>query len=427
MHALIIAPNEVCYNPRLLKAADVLIEHGCDVVVHDTILGVAPPELYAAVVGRRAWTVLSNDVSGRTPRSRARWVLNALAWKSARAAYLATRSRAAFPFFLSKGLCARGGHSRGMALDLILVNVVDNLPRAAALKRRNPGAVLVYDSQEYFRGQFSRAAGADREWVERAERWCLPEVDILCATTQVMLDRIRRDHGYPGPAFRVRNVPYHVGAADHVRNDAKRELDVVWHGHTIHDRNNRGVHLLLEAVALSQAPVRVHLQGRISESERGKVTARAAALGLGGSIAIHPPADPDFIVESLRPYDIGVCAEIPDDENQLLTASNKLFDYFAAGLAVTAPDVPGIAETVAGDRLGELYPAGDVQALAEKIRLFARDANHRQSCAARGLAAARSRLNWKAEYQPVWDAIASLGADTRRASHLVDPAAAVAS
>ena len=89
-----------------------------------------------------------------------------------------------------------------------------------------------------------------------------------------------------------------------------------------------------------------------------------ARLNITHLVTLIPAANPDKIVESLLQYDIGLAGEIHSEENQMLTSSNKLFEYIYAGLAVIMPDLPGLAETVNEYNVGELYGQGDFSQLA---------------------------------------------------------------
>jgi glycosyltransferase involved in cell wall biosynthesis len=124
-------------------------------------------------------------------------------------------------------------------------------------------------------------------------------------------------------------------------------------------------------------------------------------LRIADAVRFRPAAHPERIVASLAGDEIGVIAEPGVDENQRLTSSNKLFEYLHAGLAVIAPDLPGIAETIAGEDAGMLYPVANVTALAEANDRLAADGDVRRALQRRAAAAAE-RITWAADFEPVW-------------------------
>jgi glycosyltransferase involved in cell wall biosynthesis len=69
---------------------------------------------------------------------------------------------------------------------------------------------------------------------------------------------------------------------------------------------------------------------------------------------------------------------------------NTLVEYWAAGLAVVASDLPGVREALGDEEAAMLVPPGDAQALAEALGRLLVDEELRNSLAERGLRRARS-------------------------------------
>jgi glycosyltransferase involved in cell wall biosynthesis len=401
--ALLIASNEICYNPRLLKTADCLLEEEFDVFVFNAIVGNAPIDLYQEFVDSRRWHVRALDISKRTWGSRLAWLGSSLVKSASAASWRYARIQAAFPFVLNRSLIRFPWTDE--PFDLIVVNLVDNLPFAANLKRRH-GGFLIYDSQEYFSGQGSNLSDPlRRTWVHAAERDHLGDVDVVLTTTQVMADRLIERFRLTQPVLRVRNAPLSGAQWSAARGGSPDDdgLKLVWHGFAIH-HTGRGVDRLLAAIALCQAKVRLTLQGRISKDERRVILADCERLGLVGRVTFAPPAHPERIVPSLVGHDVGVIAETGGDENQRLTSSNKLFEYIHAGLAVIAPDLPGLAETIAEERVGLLYPADDPRQLALCIDRLAADRTAVDRYRERASRAARD-ITWRGDFAGVWRAL----------------------
>jgi glycosyltransferase involved in cell wall biosynthesis len=398
LSALLIASNEICYNPRLLKAADCLIDRGVSVSVFSPVLGNAPDDVYADCVASRSWEVRGVDLTRRTLVSKATWARTAIASRAALAAWDRFCWSAGFHAAWNRSLLAFPWGGR--AFDITVVNLVDNLPMAAAIARRSAGALL-YDSQEYFAGEAGTRQDPRRaRWVREAQTQFISDATVVTATTQVLADRLTAELRLASPAIRLRNAPLDPMP---VRTRPERDagpVRLVWHGFAVHLRG-RGIDLLLEAVSRCRQPVQLTLQGRVSAAEGARIEQVCRELGIAGRVRFRPAAHPDRIVESLEGDDIGVIPEPGLDDNQRLTSSNKLFEYIHAGLAVIAPDLPGLAETVADEDTGVLYPAGNASALAAAIDRLAIDTEARHRLQRRAALVA-PRLTWRQDFDAVW-------------------------
>ena len=396
--ALLIASNEICYNPRLLKAADCLIDRGVAVSVFNPVLGNAPDDLYAECVASRRWEVHGVDLSKRSLRSRVDWFGASIASRAALGAWQTIGWAGGFHVVWNRSLLAFPWHGR--RFDLAVVNLVDNLPMAAAIARRSSGALL-FDSQEYFAGEASTQSDPRRaRWVREAQERYVRAADVVSATTQALADRLTADFRLESPALRLRNAPLTARTREPRSPRPIGAVRLIWHGFAVHLRG-RGIDLLLDAISRCEAPVVLTLQGRLSDAERSQIEGRCRDLGIADAVRFRPPAPPERIVESLEDHDIGVIPEPGLDDNQRLTSSNKLFEYIHAGLAVIAPDLPGLAETVAGEETGVLYPAGDATALAAAIDGLAADGAALRFLQRRSELVA-PRLTWSEDFPAVW-------------------------
>ena len=110
------------------------------------------------------------------------------------------------------------------------------------------------------------------------------------------------------------------------------------------------------------------------------------------------------LVESLKGYDIGLTGELPEELNQELTSSNKLFDYIHAGLAIISSNTLGLAETIEEYTVGYLYEPGNIQELSEKIDQLASDRSKLETFKRNSLNASKE-LYWAKDYSKVLEAL----------------------
>jgi glycosyltransferase involved in cell wall biosynthesis len=401
MRILIISNNEISYNPRLLKAADYFSQKGAKVFVFNPIVGIGTEEVYNDATANKGWQLFENNISKRTFSSKVKWFYVSIIQSLSRKLYKYAGIRFINDAFLNKGLI---GHSIDVKknYDFILINLVDNLPFAVKLKKKT-GAKIIYDSQEYFVGQYQKYDPIQLKWVMEAEKENIRQVDILIATTNAMKDQLENDYQLTIPSFRVRNVPSEKmlpKSTNRVKNDAVVYL--VWHGMTIFLENARGVHFLLEAVARTKANVQLVLQGFINEEQKFLLDKYITRLSLQGKVILKPAAHPYEIISSLTNYDIGLIGELAEEDNQRLTSSNKLFDYLHAGLAVIAPDLPGLNETIKENGIGLTYSVADVDSLARAIESLASDKQLLFEYKEKAYKTASEEMNWEKDYSFVW-------------------------
>ena len=361
---LFISPSEFCHNPRILKASDAFYNEGYGVVVWEIIQGSAEPSLNQKVKGNRPYIFHSFDISKRNAKSYIEWLLASLTQKLALMLWRFFHSESfLFKYTRLKGLLGFKCHDK---YDFIYINVVDALPFAIYLSRKT-GTKVIFDSQEYFKGQYENDDYHTRQWVEFAERENLYKSYIVIGTTNALINQLKKEYPAHQRWVRVRNLPFNpVEISTEIKSKNLHRLELVWHGYAIH-YGSRGVNIILEAVCQCDFDIHISLMGKISTNERKIISDFMQSKGHLNRLKFIPPAHPEHIVEALINYDIGIIGELPLNENQKLTSSNKLFEYLHAGLAVVTSDMPGILETINDEKCGLVYSAGNVEDLYNKL------------------------------------------------------------
>jgi glycosyltransferase involved in cell wall biosynthesis len=88
------------------------------------------------------------------------------------------------------------------------------------------------------------------------------------------------------------------------------------------------------------------------------------------------------VLDIVSHFDVGVLASHPEYGEGL---SNSISEYMGLGKPVVATDIGGNSELVDEGVTGLLCPAGDAEAMAEKLLILLRDASLRKSMGERGL------------------------------------------
>jgi hypothetical protein len=187
-------------------------------------------------------------------------------------------------------------------------------------------------------------------------------------------------------------------------------LRLYWFGQTIGP--DRALEDVIDALGLAGISAAIDLRGRPIAAYVEGLRARAATRAPRIGIEILPPVDPDAVVDTCRPYDIGISTEDPAVENRRRCLSNKFCVYLLAGLAVAATDTPGQRTVSSSVGPGAAwYSRGDLRPLAEALRHWDRDRS--------ALAAAR-RASWHAaEERWHWEHPEERGTLLQLAAHAV--------
>jgi glycosyltransferase involved in cell wall biosynthesis len=129
-------------------------------------------------------------------------------------------------------------------------------------------------------------------------------------------------------------------------------------------------------------------------------------------IYFHASIPHDQLIASLAEFDVGLALERPESRNYAITVTNKCFSYMLAGLAVAATDTPGQREAIAqAPAAGFIYPAGDVPALAAKLRAWRDDRTRLRAAQQAAWDAARSQFCWEIEQDKFLRAVGALPAE----------------
>jgi glycosyltransferase involved in cell wall biosynthesis len=170
-------------------------------------------------------------------------------------------------------------------------------------------------------------------------------------------------------------------------------LRLYWFSQTIGP--GRGLEDAILAAGVADINCELHLRGKPSigylERLSSMVRERAPRLRL----VHHAPEPPDRMVDLCRDYHVGLALEPGFCLNNELALSNKAFTYILAGLAVVFSDTPG-QRGLAND-LGPgamLYSAGDIETLAQALRLWATSPAKLLAARRAAWAAACRRWHW---------------------------------
>ena len=158
----------------------------------------------------------------------------------------------------------------------------------------------------------------------------------------------------------------------------------------------KGVHVLLDALARlsDRGDVLLHVVG--DGPERGRLEARATALGISERVRFTGTVSEQQLVEHLTRCDALVLPAVVDAKGDTEGLGVVLIEAMSYGKPVIGSAVGGIVDVVQHERNGLLVPSADAGALAEAISTLVDDPARAQVLGRRGREDVKLRFSWPA-------------------------------
>ena len=267
---------------------------------------------------------------------------------------------------------------------------------AAASAARRRGGRLGYDAEDLHAGETHTEQGRHAARAARIEARLLPICSSVTASSLDIAEELVMRYRIPAPLV-VHNCPDRVERA-HLgqRRDPTPRTSFGWFSQTI--GLDRGLQTAIRALGLVGAPTELHLRGSCAPEVRDVLRRLVVEHAPACRLWLHPPAHPDDLLCSVAEQDVGLALEPGGTLANRLAASNKLFAYLAAGMAVVATSTPGQVRVLAASPgAGRVCRPEDAADLARAIReLLAPGALGEARAAARHAAATRWRYEAEA-------------------------------
>lgn len=246
--------------------------------------------------------------------------------------------------------------------DIYHAHDLNTLPAAvlSRLVRRRP---LIYDAHEVATGR----VGYDVWYMHLLERVCLFFCDRVITTTQTRARFLAEKYRFSPPPAVVGNV-VDLTLAEVPARDLHRELNipasepiVIYQGGV---QAGRGIEQVLESMPLWQKGYFVVVgDGRLM----GRVQALAREYGVADRVRFTGRVPLKELLGYTKGADVGLQVLQNTCFNHYSTDSNKLFEYFAAGIPVIAADYPEIRQVVQSFDAGILIDPHDPRNIARAV------------------------------------------------------------
>jgi len=237
----------------------------------------------------------------------------------------------------------------------------------------------------------------------------LPLCDYVSAPSKCVGRRLTEKYRIDSPLILYNVSPTYLaaGMTSPVARAERPTVRLYWSGQTIGE--GRGIEEAITALGImATEPVELHLRGRLGSDFRSRIEGLARDAGVLDKLFIHGIVPPQDFIRTMAQFDVGLALERADHGNYSLTATNKLFGYLLAGLAVAATDTSGHRELMEQiPAAGFLYQAGNPAALAVGLRRWISERD--SLCATKRAAwdAARIHFCWDIEKEKLFQLLES--------------------
>ena len=276
---------------------------------------------------------------------------------------------------------------------------------AALLISRGLGFKVVYHEHDspVDGGQssvFIRCVMAARKALASSAEFCvLPQ--------QKRIEIFQEVTGTKRPVIQVWNCPRHQETlGDTIRERQPGEpLSVYFHGSLNLDRVPLA---LIKGAALSGVPVRIRVVGYETIGSQGTGDRlRQAAAEAGGQVSLELPGAKSRyeLPQQMTGMHVGWINYINRSNDLNLThlegASNKAFDYLAAGLPLIVPREAGWEEMFVAPGYAKACDPNDVEGIANLLRWFYENPAEAAAMGRGGQQRTREEWNYEAQFAPV--------------------------
>lgn len=242
--------------------------------------------------------------------------------------------------------------------------------------------------------------------LQALERQLLRDAHCCLTTSQALAEALTRDAGTSRVPTVVPNC-FPAASRDKAQDgprDAKPEGVVSFHWFSQTIGPGRG----LETLALALPRLKGNWQLTLRGALRGYQDwfDRTFPESVRSRIQLLDPVPNEELLARTMSHDVGLALEVPYCPSRDLTATNKIFEYLRAGLAIVATQTRGQEEVMrACPGAGELVASEDATALTGAMQRMLDDPAYLANCRRSSKEAGGTIWSWEAHAATLFDAI----------------------
>jgi glycosyltransferase involved in cell wall biosynthesis len=336
---LIVSTGPLCRNPRVLKEADALGAAGLDTTVL-TLTDTEQFEAYdRALLAHAPFRKIAIALHGTGPTNG----FMALArrgqtWLARRLVRLGWQS----PHALGPALGPLGRAAGLFAADLTIVHT--EVPFCVGARLLTDGRRVAADFEDWHSRDLLPSAqlGRPLRLLARVERALLHGCAYTSTTSHALAAGLHAVYGGARPVVITNSFP--LPRPPPARLADPRGPAFFWFSQTIGP--GRGLEAFLAAWTRTTHSSRLCLLGQIGASYREQLL-RAVPEDWRNRLQFLPIVSPEELPAVITRHDLGLALEPTEPASRDLTITNKIFQYFGAGLGVIASATAGQREVLA--------------------------------------------------------------------------------
>jgi len=219
--------------------------------------------------------------------------------------------------------------------DLYIGHTLQALP-IVAWAAKNNGTKFAFDAEDYHRGE--TCDKIQNNFAEAIENKYLKGAEYISTASKFISDAYSEDFKFKKIITLNNFFKYEESKLQKGKNHSK-PIKIVWFSQTI--GLNRGLkEFIAKLVMFNSDLFELHLRGTHDEFIREKLLDDISAKWVN-KIFFHDQCSPEQLDIWLRGFDIGLALETNIPINRDICITNKIFQYFNAGLAVIATPTTG--------------------------------------------------------------------------------------
>ncbi|QHS56331.1 glycosyltransferase family 4 protein [Mucilaginibacter sp. 14171R-50] len=383
---VIITSGQPSLNPRLVKEADTLTQHGYDVLVIYAYWNHWATKTDEQLLASKKWKAVR--AAGHPDQNAVTYFISRVIFRVAaalakkfRLRYFADAAVARASYFLQAE--AKKHHA-----DLYIGHNLGALPATvkAAKKHQKPCG---FDAEDFHRKEVTDdETDADvilKTWVE--DRY-IPQVNYLTAGSPQIAAAYRQLYPLSKPQTLLNVFNKMTLTAGNDKNDAT-PIKLFWFSQTVGP--GRGLENVIESLSMLDGGFELHLLGYCDNRFKQQ-------LRDPGYLHFHAPVHPDELPFFASQFDIGLATETSTPYNRDICLTNKIFTYMQAGLAVVASDTTAQTALLSTyPAVGKLYQNTAPRSLADVLLFYQQNRQALKEAKKASIGAAHEYLNWETE------------------------------
>lgn len=388
---VLISSGQPALNPRLVKEADALADAGFAVTVIYQYWNAWGAAFDKQLLPIKKWKTIR--VGGSLDNQKLVYLFSRILHKLANLIYKQIGNIGLLP---ETAICRTSAllikEAKKIKADLYIGHNLGALA-ATVIAAKYHSKPCGFDAEDFHRQETTdNPTSHHYKIVKYLEDKYLPKLNYLTAASPLIAAEYKKLYPNLNPVV-INNVFSTKLMAEPPIKTQKETLKLFWFSQTI--GKNRGLEDVLQALALLKNPhITLHLLGNANNDIKEYLQSYAQNT----NIHFYDPIPPDDIFTFASQLDIGLALELYTPYNRNICLTNKIFTYLTSGLALIASETKAQKEfIVAYPAIGQSYPIGNIERLAEIIHAYDHDKDALEKAKIDATYLAKHILNWETE------------------------------